>query len=76
MTRSHSRWRLYVHVFAIPAALATSIAVGLTSGVLGDGIWDVISWIALAVPLIVIARFAGDFLGAGNKRASKSQRQP
>jgi hypothetical protein len=28
---------------------------GLLSALLGDGIWDVLSWIALAIPLVVIA---------------------
>jgi hypothetical protein len=52
--QSTSRRQLVARIFAVPALLAVLIAVGLTSGVLGDGIWDVISWIALAVPIAVI----------------------
>lgn len=28
---------------------------GLLSALLGDGVWDALSWVALAVPLVVIA---------------------
>ncbi|WP_283843159.1 hypothetical protein [Bradyrhizobium sp. Ce-3] len=31
------------------------IAFGSISALLGDGIWDQASWLALAVPLVVIA---------------------
>ncbi|WP_170991516.1 hypothetical protein [Bradyrhizobium elkanii] len=31
------------------------IAFGLVSALLGDGIWDQASWLALAMPLAVIA---------------------
>jgi hypothetical protein len=50
-----SRRHLFARIFAVPALLALLIAVGLTAGVLGDGVWDVISWIALSTPLVVIA---------------------
>jgi hypothetical protein len=52
--RPTSRQQLLARIFTVPALLAMLIAVGLTSGVLGDGIWDVISWITLAVPIAVI----------------------
>jgi len=53
--QSVSRRHVFARIFAVPALLAILIAVGLISGVLGDGIWDVISWIALGTPLAVIA---------------------
>jgi hypothetical protein len=34
--------------------LAVVSAVGLLSALLGDGIWDIVSWVALATPVIVI----------------------
>ncbi len=37
-----------------PLLLAAVTLVGLASGILGDGIWDYISWVALSVPLLVI----------------------
>jgi len=38
--------------------LAIASCVGLISALVGDGIWDVLSWIALGLPLVVIAIFA------------------
>ena len=40
-------------VSTIPILLGLLTAIGLTSALLGDGIWDVVSWCALALPLIV-----------------------
>jgi hypothetical protein len=52
--QSASHRSAFVRIFAIPAIMAVIIAAGLASGVLGDGVWDVISWIALSVPIAVI----------------------
>ena len=41
-------------IFLAPAAIAGVIAFGLVSALLGDGIWDRASWIALAAPLAII----------------------
>ena len=51
---SRSRRRSLAHTFAVPAALALLMAAGLASGVLGDGVWDVISWITLGAPIVVV----------------------
>jgi hypothetical protein len=37
----------------MPAALALSSAVGLLAALLGDGSWDILSWLALGVPIVV-----------------------
>jgi hypothetical protein len=42
-------------VYGTACILAAITAYGLLSALLGDGIWDELSWIALAVPLAVIA---------------------
>lgn len=42
-------------VFAVPTLLAAVTAVGLLSALLEDGAWDVLSWLAMALPLLVIA---------------------
>ena len=39
-------------VWTIPILLGLLTAIGLTSALLGDGIWDVVSWCALALPLV------------------------
>jgi hypothetical protein len=42
-------------IFAFPALVALVIAFGLMSALLGDGVWDAASWIALAFPLVIVA---------------------
>ncbi|NEW86833.1 hypothetical protein DU475_06080 [Rhodopseudomonas sp. WA056] len=40
-------------IFAAPLAIGVITALGLTTALLGDGLWDWISWIALALPVAV-----------------------
>ncbi|HJU04233.1 MAG TPA: hypothetical protein VJ692_03710 [Nitrospiraceae bacterium] len=39
----------------MPILLSFLSAVGLVSALLGDGIWDALSWVALATPPAAIA---------------------
>jgi len=55
MTSCASRRRMAVEIFAIPGLLAGLSAAGLATGLLGDGLWDVLAAAALAAPLAVIA---------------------
>ncbi|WP_119301508.1 hypothetical protein [Dongia deserti] len=41
-------------VFAAPLAIAIVSIIGLVSALVGDDIWDVLSWLTLAVPVAVI----------------------
>ncbi|MGF1612202.1 MAG: hypothetical protein ACFCUQ_22605 [Kiloniellales bacterium] len=41
-------------IFAWPLLLALLSAVGLLSALLGDGVWDLLSWVALGLPLVVM----------------------
>jgi hypothetical protein len=43
------------HVFGMPILLAAISLVGLLVALLGDGLWDALSWLSLAIPLAVIA---------------------
>jgi hypothetical protein len=43
-------------IFLAPALIAACVAAGLVSALLGDGIWDAMSWIALLVPVGIIVR--------------------
>lgn len=43
-------------VFAVPAAIALASLVGLVSALLGDGVFNVVSWLALASIIGVAAR--------------------
>lgn len=47
--------RSLLGIFAAPIVVAAISIVGLVTALLGDGVMDAISWIALLVPLAVIA---------------------
>ena len=57
--------RSAVQVFAVPIVLGVLSAVGLIAALLGDQVWDIVSWLALGVPCIVMAWF---WFGAGRRR--------
>lgn len=40
--------------FGIPIVLAVAAIVALISGLLGDGAVDVVAWLGLSIPLVVI----------------------
>lgn len=44
------------HHYPLPLLLALSTAVGLASALFGEGLWDIISWVALALPFAVLAK--------------------
>ncbi|MBU0601951.1 MAG: hypothetical protein KKD25_06070 [Gammaproteobacteria bacterium] len=50
--------RTVMQVFLWPLVLALVTLCGLLSALLGDGVWDVLSWCLLAVPVAVCAVFA------------------
>jgi uncharacterized membrane protein YjfL (UPF0719 family) len=45
-------------VFGTPLILGTLSAIGLASALIGDGLLDVLSWVALALPVAVVCFFA------------------
>lgn len=46
-------------VYRIPLVLGFVTIIGLLSALLGDGVWDVLSWLLLGVPLFLLALFYG-----------------
>lgn len=42
-------------IFAAPALMGLLSLVGLLSALLGDQLWDALSWATLGIPLLVIA---------------------
>jgi hypothetical protein len=42
-------------IFAWPLAIAVVSVVGLVAALTGDGLRDVLSWIALGVPILAVA---------------------
>lgn len=45
------------NTFGIPILLATITAAGLLSALLGDDVWDALSWAALGLPVAVCLWF-------------------
>ena len=43
-------------VFATPTVIALLSAAGLFSALLGDGVWDALSWLGLGIPAAVALR--------------------
>jgi len=43
-------------IWSTPLALGAASAIGLLSALLADRLWDVLSWIALAAPVVVSVR--------------------
>lgn len=63
-----------VEIWGWPVALGLLSVIGLTAALLADGAGDVVSWAALAIPLLVIARFAVLDSGRGRYESSTSRR--
>lgn len=43
-------------VFRVPLVLGLLTGVGLVSALVGDGAWDVLSWVTILAPMAVVAR--------------------
>jgi hypothetical protein len=56
MTTPRRRLAPYPDIYGIPSVLGIVTAAGLTSALLGDGVWDLLSCTLLAVPLAVVGR--------------------
>lgn len=44
-------------IFAIPMVLGLLSVVGLVSALVGDGFWDGVSWLTLAIPIVLCGYF-------------------
>jgi hypothetical protein len=49
-----SRAARAIHVWRAPLTLAAASAIGLTSALLADGAGDVLGWLTLAAPVVVV----------------------
>lgn len=55
MSRSHNNvMRTPIQIFRVPLSLAALSMVGLISALLGDNVWDVLSWAALFIPVATV----------------------
>ena len=50
LPRRRTGWR----VALTPVLIALASAIGLIAALLGEGVWDWIAWIALAVPVLAL----------------------
>jgi hypothetical protein len=64
---------LWLRVFGIPILLGVLSSVGVLAALLGDGVWDALSWLALGVPCVVIAWY---WCGAGRLFGRRKTRGP
>ena len=55
-------------IYGWPLVLQVLTLIGLVAALIGDGIWDAVSWAALAPLPLVIVRFA---FGIGTQRESR-----
>lgn len=48
----------YWHVWTLPILLGILSTIGLLSALIGDDVWDGVSWLCLTIPLVAIGWFA------------------
>lgn len=48
--------RSFLKIWGIPIILAFVSLFGLIAALLGDGIWDILGWLALSIPLFLIIK--------------------
>lgn len=46
-----------VQIFAVPLVLGVLSVVGLISALVGDGLWDGVSWLTLTTPILLCGYF-------------------
>lgn len=51
------RRRSLGEIFAIPFVLGILSSIGLISALVGDDVWDGVSWIMLGIPILLCAYF-------------------
>jgi hypothetical protein len=48
-----SQHRTLRRIFAVPAIVAVLSGIGLVSALIGDGWWDIASWLTLTLPVVL-----------------------
>ncbi|WP_420149088.1 hypothetical protein [Spirosoma sp.] len=59
------------HIWAIPLWIGIISLFGLIAALVGNNLWDVMSWITLGIPLLLIGRFV--WKPTSVKRSNKSR---
>ncbi|CAM5419307.1 putative protein OS=Afipia felis OX=1035 GN=NCTC12722_02564 PE=4 SV=1 [Afipia felis] len=47
------RHRTLGQIFTVPLLIGVMSLVGLVAALVGDGIWDALSWLMLATPIVI-----------------------
>ena len=55
--KPQSRRQTNGQIFAIPIVLGALSVIGLVSALVGDGVWDGVSWVTLAIPILLCGYF-------------------
>ncbi len=53
------RHRTLGQIFAAPIVVGALSVVGLVAALIGDGWWDALSWLSLALPVLLYFFFVG-----------------
>nr|WP_294875523.1 hypothetical protein [uncultured Pedobacter sp.] len=48
---------VFFKVWGIPILLGVITIIGLLSAIMGVGVWHIVSWIALSIPVYVMFRY-------------------
>ena len=62
--------KTFLHIWLAPIILGVFSAVGLLSALLGDDVWDVLSWATLTLPLAVAVYYLNKNLRKKRKLVS------
>jgi hypothetical protein len=54
VVRNHRTFR---QIFAAPMAVGALSVIGLVAALIGDGWWDVVSWLSLTLPILLYLFF-------------------
>jgi uncharacterized membrane protein YuzA (DUF378 family) len=57
----------FIKLWGTPVLLGILSLAGLIAALVGDGIWDIVSWIALGIPVIVMIKYYFKPSAEGNK---------
>jgi len=57
LARTQRARRTFWQVFGVPIVLGLVSIIGLVAALVGDGLYDAVSWITLSIPVVVILKY-------------------
>lgn len=61
-------------IFLVPALVGLASLIGLLAALVGDGAWDVVSWVTLGWVLVLAIGHGSGWLGRRRRRATPPRR--